>query len=151
MTNHNVISELQRIATLSGGVLIPAKVVEEAESKTSALHSQFCWDNDKAAHEYRLEQARYLIRTTVRYIEINGDKRPMRVFVSLTTDREKKGGGYRDVVAVLSDRGMRQQMLEDALAELGIFETKYSHLKELAGVFVASKRARQALIHVQAA
>lgn len=151
MTNHAIITELQRIAQLSGGMLIPEKVVAEAESKTSPLHRQFCWDDDKAAHEYRLEQARYLIRTTVRYIEINGDKRPMRVFVSLTPDREQKGGGYRDVVAVLSDKGMRQQMLEDALAELGIFEVKYAHLKELSGVFVASKKARESLIQTQAA
>lgn len=151
MTNHAVISELQRIANLSGGVLHPERVVEEAESEASPLHGKFCWDDDKAAHEYRIFQARNLIRTTVRYIEINGDTRPMRVFVSLTPDREHDGGGYRDVVAVMSDNDMRRQMLEDAFGELGIFEVKYVHLKELTGVFVASKKAREALIQTQAA
>jgi hypothetical protein len=151
MTNHAVISELQRIASLSNGVLLPEKVVEEAEPETSPLHSKFCWDNDKAAREYRIFQARNLIRATVRYIGINGDTRAMRVFVSLTPDREREGGGYRDVVAVMSDKDMRRQMLEDALVELGVFEVKYAHLKELTGVFVASKQARQALIQTEAA
>ena len=55
------------------------------------------------------------------------------------------------VIAVMQDKDMRRQMLEDALDELGVFEKKYAHLKELTGVFVASKRARESLIQTQAA
>lgn len=151
MTNPKVIAVLQRIAKKSGGVLVPEQVVEEARSPHSILHSQFCWDNDRAAKQYRIWQARVLIRTTVRYISINGDKRPVRVFVSLTSDRDEDGGGYRDVVAVLSNKEMRSQMLEDALNELQVFEVKYSHLKELAGIFKASRDARNKLISMVAA
>jgi hypothetical protein len=44
------------------GELTPSIVVEEAEDEESPLHDRFEWDNDKAAHEYRLAQARTLIR-----------------------------------------------------------------------------------------
>lgn len=151
MNNQIIVTELQRIAKKSGGILIPEKVVDEARSETSVLHDQFCWDDDKAAREYRIWQARQLIRTTVRYIEIDGKERSVRVFVSLMPDRDEDGGGYRDVIAVLSDKSMRRQMLEDALNELQSFEKKYANLKELAEVFVASKRARVKLLNLVAA
>lgn len=150
MNNPKIISALKRIANKSGGVLNPEEVVEAARPVSSVLHNQFCWEDDKAAQNYRIWQARVLIRTTVRYIEINGDRRAARVFVSLSTDREDEGG-YRDVIAVLNDKSMRQQMLEDALNELRTFEVKYSHLKELDAVFRASKTARNQLLALVAA
>lgn len=150
MNNPKIISALKRIANKSGGVLNPEEVVEAARPVSSVLHNQFCWEDDKAAQNYRIWQARVLIRTTVRYIEINGDRRAARVFVSLSTDREDEGG-YRDVIAVLNDKSMRQQMLEDALNELRTFEVKYSHLKELDAVFRASKAARNQLLALVAA
>lgn len=145
MTNPKIISALRRIAKKSGGVLLPEVVVEEARPTTSVLHGQFCWDDDEAARQYRIWQARMLIRTTVHYIDIKGDKRPVRVFVSLTPDREEEGGGYRDIVEVLQDKDMRRQMIDDALGDLELFEKKYSHLKELSAVFVASKTVRAQL------
>lgn len=145
MTDPKIISALRGIAKKSGGVLIPEQVVEEARPVKSVLHGQFCWDDDEAARQYRLWQARVLIRTTVHYIEIKGDRRPVRVFVSLTPDREEDGGGYRDIVEVLQDKDMRRQMIDDALGELEAFEKKYAHLKELAAVFVVSKSVRSQL------
>lgn len=149
-TNPVILRELNRIAKKSKGLLIPEKVVEEAKPEDSPLHSQFNWDDTEAARQYRIYQAKNLIRTVVRYAEINGDKRAVRVFVSLTPDREEEGG-YRDVVAVLSDKSMRRQMLEDAMKELAAFEKKYANLKELTEVFVASKKARLALLTLVAA
>jgi len=133
-----VISELKRIATENDGILQPETVVEEARSKSSPLHSRFTWDNTKAAHEYRIWQARQLIRVVVDVIE--GSEGKHEVFVSLTTDR--KDSGYRMVTTVLSDRDMRQQMLRDAMMELEMFQKKYIRLKELASVFAAIKRVR---------
>lgn len=150
-SNPKVIAELQRIAKGHGGVLSPEVVVESARSESSVLHKMFCWDDDEAARQYRIHQARQVIRTTIRFVEINGDRRAVRVFVSLTPDREEDGGGYRDVIAVMQDKDMRRQMLEDALSELSTFEKKYAHLKELNGVFVASKSTRDLLVESWAA
>lgn len=133
-----VISELKRIAIENDGILQPETVVEEARPRSSPLHSRFTWDNTKAAHEYRLWQARQLIRVVVDVIE--GVEGKHEVFVSLTTDR--KESGYRVVTDVLSDTDLRRQMLHDAMMELRMFQKKYIRLKELASVFVAIKRVR---------
>jgi hypothetical protein len=150
-TRAKVIAELKRIANSSNGILLPEEVVDAARSPSSILHKSFTWEDTEAAHQYRLWQARTLIRTTIRYVQINRDTRPARVFVSLTPDREDEGGGYREVIAVLSDKDMRKQLLQDALDELRTFEVKYAHLKELSGVFVASRKARNSLVSAWAA
>lgn len=135
MKDPKIIAELKRIASRNGGVLLPQKVVKAAEPKTSVLHSEFTWDDSTAAYEYRLWQARSLINVCVEYIQTNGDKREMRVFVSLRQDREK--GGYRLLENVVSRKSFRVQLLEDALAEMTYFREKYKGLKELAEVFEA--------------
>ena len=143
--------ELRRIAAENNGILRAEDVVAAARVRTSPLHSSFEWDDGAAAEQYRLWQARQLIRTTVRLMDVNGDdKVPVRVFVSLTTDRQpgddgeddRSECGYREVVKVLSQAELRKQMLDDALAELAVFERKYHILKELAEVFAAAQRAR---------
>lgn len=143
MTSPEVIAELKRIADEADGLLSPQDVVAAARPKSSPLHGAFCWDDTEAANKYRLWQARMLIRTTVQYLEVSGDKTPVRVFVSLTTDRDEEEGGYREVLSVLSDAGHRNQMLSDALEELEVFERKYKLLTELAGVFAASRKVRR--------
>lgn len=104
----------------------------------SALHSLFEWDDSKAAHEYRLEQARHIIRAQVIFNEIAQDK--IRIYVSLPEDRGVDS--YRPVVAVLSETQKRQQLLACALAELQAFSRKYKVLTELANVFKEIERLR---------
>lgn len=45
------------------GTITPDAVVEDARNVASPLHDLFEWDDSKAAHEYRLDQARAIIRT----------------------------------------------------------------------------------------
>jgi hypothetical protein len=142
MKTNKVITELKRIANKNGGLLQPETVVESARPASSPLHSRFEWDNTVAGQQYRIWQARQLIRVSVEII-IPSMEKPTDVFVSLSTDREKESGGYRIMVDVLTDKQMRQQMLADALAELEIFREKYSRLKELAAVFAAIKKVRK--------
>lgn len=132
-TNPAIVRELRKLADQNDGLLTPETVVEAARSPKSPLHQQFTWDDNKAAHEYRLWQARTLLRVTVEYLPTV--KQNVRVFVSLTPDREETSGGYRPLVEVLSDADQRKQLLADALAELQYFQKKYAMLKELAGVW----------------
>jgi UDP-2,3-diacylglucosamine pyrophosphatase LpxH len=138
MKDPKIIVELKRIAAANKGILLPQKVVQAAKSKTSVLHGEFTWDDNTAAQEYRLWQARSLINVCVEYIGTNGDEREMRVFVSLRKDRDE--GGYRLLEKVVSSKTFRAQLLEDALAEMTFFRDKYKDLKELAEVFEAIDR-----------
>lgn len=143
VTSPEVINELHRIAEENSGILRAEDVVKSASRKNSPLHSSFTWDDSEAAHQWRLTQARQLIRVTVTYIGDAKQQVPMRVFVSLSTDRESEGGGYRSTVSVLANKNFRQQMLEDAVADMERFEKKYETLAELTEVFDAMRRARQ--------
>ena len=137
---NSIVEELDRIARGHGGLLKPEYVVDAASDPESVLHDRFTWDDSDAAREYRLWQARQLIRCSVS-MEPRTEK-TVRAFVSLTTDRSGDGGGYRSTVAVMRRREYREQLLEDALAELRVFERKYAALTELAEVFAVSRRLR---------
>lgn len=107
------------------------KVVDWArKNKRSALHTQFVWDDTKAAVEFRLWQARQLITLHV----VCEDRTPK--VVSLTVDR-KAGGGYRMIRDVVSNKKLTALMLQDALAELQRVREKYERIRALAPVWRA--------------
>jgi hypothetical protein len=132
--------ELDRIARENGGILLPTKVVEAARPNSSVLHCKFEWNNTKAAAKYRIWQARQLISVTVNIVGESESNE--QVWVSLKADRERDGG-YRSLVAVMSDADLRAQLLRDAYADMEVFENKYKHLQELADVFSAITRAKR--------
>lgn len=137
----DVVFELKRIASQNGGLLQPQTVVNDARPLESPLHSRFEWDDSVAGEQFRIWQARQLIRVSVELIAGTGKK--VDVFVSLSTDREKEAGGYRVMAEVLTDTQMREQMLADALDELETFREKYRRLRELASVWAAIKTVRR--------
>ena len=110
-----------------------------AKAKSSPLHDLFEWDNDKAGEQYRLWQARELIRVSIRFLPESGTN--TRVYVSLRSDRTEDGGGYRSMVEVMSDSDQRAQLVSDVLAELKAIREKYAELKELAEIFEAIDKA----------
>lgn len=133
-----IANELKRLADAHGGNLQPKTVVDSARDDESPLHGSFNWDDTSAAEQWRLQQARQLIRAVVTYEKVGSGKSvPCRVFVSLTPDREEDGGGYRLSNSVMSDVDYRRQMLADAMAEMQRFKEKYRRLSELAKVFAA--------------
>lgn len=126
-------TELNLLMKKHGGVLTAADVVVQAEDPTSALHAFFTWDDDEAAHKYRLIEARQLI-TSIRIIQ-EGQKGKIRSLVSLNVDRVK-GGGYRALDEVLAQPALRQHLLETALSEFSALERKYKHLQELESIWI---------------
>jgi hypothetical protein len=122
----------------NNNTLNPEDVVEEASDDESPLHQYFEWDDTEAAHAYRLQQARGLIRRmTVRLIL--PDKREVvdHLFVSLTTNRRNEEGSYRLLVDVMKNEVEKETLLQQALRDLEAFQSKYQQLVELADVFAA--------------
>ena len=130
-------AELERLK--SNGIIRPMDVVSAARKKTSPLHDWFQWDDGEAAHQYRLIQARNLLRVYVKVEDVENE--PVQAFVSLTTDRVKEGGGYRAMAEVMSDDALREQLLRDAFVQLGNMRKKYQHLQQLAKVWEAVEEA----------
>lgn len=136
------VDELKSLARQHSGVLTAENVVKAARQSSSALHDRFEWDDTEAAEKYRLVQARYLISVSVEILP--GERGRRKVFVSLRNERQH-GGGYRITTDVMSDKRMREQLLEDALNEMDYFTRKYQTLKELSGVTTVMKKTTQHL------
>lgn len=114
------------------------KVVDWAQSHPdSELHGQFEWDDRKAGREFRIWQARRLI--SIHCVIEEGTRR----LVSLTIDRPKPGGGYRDVNQVLQNRALTDIMLDDAFAELERVRLKYERLKALTPIWKTAASVRR--------
>lgn len=127
--------ELDALRKKHSGLIRPEDVVEFAKDKKTALHDKFTWDDGTAAHEYRLWQARQVLRM---YVTILDDKREaVRMYVSLGSDRTKEGGGYRTLADVLNSADYYAQMLADAKRDFELFRQKYRRLKELKPLFDA--------------
>ncbi len=120
--------ELELIRQKNSGILNPHDVVEYASDPTTALHSRFEWNDEKAGHEYRVWQARQLIRVIV--IQSPRDNTVTQCYVSLSDERGKDGG-YRAVVEVLDNKALTARLLQDALDELTVFREKYAALDKI--------------------
>jgi len=136
-TVDDVTQELEEIRSRYGGILRAEDVVEFARDETTCLHSHFEWDDTEAAEQYRLEQARRVIRLRVTVAKNLGSDRPVPMYVSLTTDRAQPGGGYRTFVDVMSSEELKAELLRQALSEFKRVRSRYNELRELAPIFAA--------------
>lgn len=120
-------NELQRIYERDG-VIEPETVVDESQTPSAPLHSCFEWDDEKAAHKYRITQAQNIIRAIV---VVDEAKQPeTRAFVNVQRE-------YHPVSVVVRNPEKREILLQNALNELRWFERKYNTLQELSNVFAA--------------
>jgi hypothetical protein len=130
--------ELEAIREEMGGILRAEDVVRFAQNNPdSALHRRFTWDDSVAAVQHRLNEARSIIRVHV--FILPGSTQTIRTYVSLHSDRQQAGGGYRSIGEVMRDTDRRKMLLRDALRELERWKAKYSGLKELAKVFASAQ------------
>lgn len=125
--------ELEALAEANNGILRPEAVVEFAKDPNTTLHGRFEWDDTEAARQYRIWQARQIIKVVVNVLP-NEAETEYQVFVSLKEDR-RNGGGYRALVDVMSDEEMRKRLLAQANEDFKLWQKKYQQLKELAPVF----------------
>jgi len=130
--------ELEQIRRANGGLLRPEEVVKFARNKRTALHQEFEWDDAKASAEYRLEQARKVIRVAVELLPSpHADQDPIRAYVSVVSDRVQPGGGYRAIGDVMTDDDLRAELVNEALGEVKRWRRKYERLLELVAIFRA--------------
>lgn len=113
--------ELDRIRT-DRGDLTPRAVVDESRPEDAPLHPAFEWDDAKAADEYRLGQARSIIRAV---IEVPEGESPRPVYCHVTT---ADGGSYQPTAVVVRS----DDLYAAALAELrGCVKSAQRALDEL--------------------
>lgn len=120
-----VCDELREI----GEEFTPQDIVDAAKDETTELHKCFEWDNDKAASNYRLYQARILTSQLVFKRETKDDDpppAPVRVF-----NKTDNSGGYKIPERTFKVQEEYEALLQRAMAELHAFKVKYAALHEL--------------------
>lgn len=75
----SAIAEIERIESIFGS-LTAENVLTASQSPDSLLHSLFQWDDTKAAHNYRLQQARTILNNIEINIISDGESKVMSVF-----------------------------------------------------------------------
>jgi hypothetical protein len=71
--------ELRRLQSVYG-VITPEIIVNESKKSNSPLHSIFEWDNSKAAHNYRIQQARILLNNIQITVLCDGENKEISVY-----------------------------------------------------------------------
>lgn len=135
--------ELERIRVAHNGRLTQQDVVAEARDKANPLHKAFEWNDKRAATEYRLSQAGYIIRSITVATELEGDKEtaPVRAFVNVLRDDDRS---YTSVAHAMSDTELRAQVIARAWKELEDWKARHAELVEFARLFSVIEDMRQA-------
>lgn len=125
---------LELLRSRKQGELTPEDVLDDAQHDNSPLHSFFEWDDGEAARQYRLVQARGLIRAVVAvYTDDGAEPVRQRAYVNV-----RSGGGsphYRETSEAMSEARTRDIVLQRAWRELQAWRQRYESLTEFAAVF----------------
>jgi hypothetical protein len=121
------------------GSLHPEEIVEYARPKGTALHDCFEWNDKKAAMEYRLREARVILRAVLE------DGKPIFVHVLTKDPAPRTTGDYVVLVEALASPEMREQILARALREAELWARRYEELTELSAIIGAVRTTREAL------
>lgn len=127
------------------GQLTPIDVVQEAKRETSVLHSYFEWDDEKAAEEYRISQARHLVACVVLvHSDEHEIKKPIRAFINIAFE---DGNSYESIIEVMGNSELRERVLNSLESEMERQKEKLSAFEELAevidGIEVVQERVRK--------
>jgi hypothetical protein len=135
---------LEGLRCRAAGELTPAFVVEDARRPRSPLHSLFEWDDGEAAAEYRLHQARSVIRSVVVIYRQPAADEPKRVvaFVNLKQDERQF---YTSTAAAMTNQDQRAIVLQQAWRDLQSFKRRYADLAEFAQLFATIDELEAAL------
>ncbi len=115
------------------GEITPEDVLDDAKHDNSPLHSFFEWGDGAAAHQYRLQQARGLIRSVVA-VYVSKDKPAVRTRAYVHI-KESGAPHYREASHAMSMKSTRDAVLKRALGELIMWQKKYHDLHEFADLF----------------
>lgn len=131
---------IEAIRHKNGGEASAEAVVKAAAAKRNPLHPEFTWDDSEAANEYRLTQARYMLRNLVVIREELATDRPQRVYEVVRKPQEgqtRVKHVYRTTEDIMADADMRAELLGRALRELVSIRNRFRDLQELAVVLRA--------------
>lgn len=107
------------------------QVVQRATDVNSAMHEIFEWDNTKAGHLWRKQQAANLLCSLqVEYVSEDEEKIKEPITVRAYVGIKQKQG-YHKIETVVEDLDLYADLLNKAYNELKAIRNKYKNLGEI--------------------
>lgn len=131
----NIVGQaIEEIGSENEGEIVAAELVNKSRPKRSPTHDLFEWNDGEAAEKYRLEQAKYVIRSVkVVYEPKKGKPRKISAFSNVKSKRQAMPRRvYVSTTSAMNDTDMRNQILLDALGQLIAWRRKWADLNEIA-------------------
>lgn len=125
------------------GTLTADLVVAAAADAASPLHEHFVWDDAEAGHQYRLEQARLLIRTVrVQIVSPKHPDRTMRVrhFTHTTLGGDRK---YVPQSVIVGEPELREHVRQRMLREWRQLKIRYEAHEEFWALLAGELACRE--------
>lgn len=131
-TAEEAVNEFERITNKYGG-FDPEYVVQESVQPGTLLHNEFEWDNTKAGHAYRIEQAKKLIRSIRVEIVNSTVSYNVRAYVNVRENKDESRR-YVPIQKAIENDHAYADLLNQSKDEMTAFVTKYSQISELNAV-----------------
>jgi hypothetical protein len=112
------------------GHCTPAALIEEAGPDESSLHSLFDWDQEVAAHKWRVAQARNVINH-IRVIDRVREE-PVVAFISVNNNGDR---GYISIAKIAQDEDLQRQAVEDVMVKLMGLRKRHADISYFAKVW----------------
>ena len=140
--------ELDRLKDHYKGKLKPQIILAAAKRKKSPLHDCFEWDDTAAAKQYRLDQARFVLRCIVYIVAVKGNEKPVRCFVSIKDDEadNNRDRVYVDTLDALENEATAGEVIGEIKSELSEITSK---LKTYNKIIVGTKQATKHIDRAQ--
>lgn len=130
-------------ASSDDGRIDPARVVDDARPKNSALHNCFEWSDKVAAEKHRENQARQLLRSVEIVRTDDQGKREKSVAYVSVCPPFTEGAGYTRTEEALGDPTSRDLVLGLAWSQLQAWHKRWGRLAEFAQVVVAIEQTAE--------
>ena len=129
-----VADRLAEIASRNDGRVTPEMVLTDAQEPDSPFHDMLDWDNEKAAHSWRLNQCRIIIRSVryVAHVSVDREVRSPRYI----RDPEAEAGtqGYRDIVSIKTQKDVSREALQVEIDRIMAMLIRASAIAEVLGL-----------------
>jgi len=136
-------AHLEALRARLGRDLTATDLLNDAESRRSPLRTCFEWDNDAAAEQWRLRQARHILASIQVDVRVRREPaRTVRAYIHIGSGESSR---YASTVEALASKDTRAEIVARAHRELRCWRNRYKLLKELADVFRAVDAAQEGL------
>jgi len=127
-----IAARLEKIAKLNGGRVTPDAVLADAQNAKSPLHDQFEWDDTVAARQYRLQQARELIRSVK--VEITTNTKTVSTVRYVRDPSAGEAQGYVEVAKLRDDKTLAAEALQAEIRQANALVARARSLAEALGL-----------------